>query len=457
VLIKIDLFVRIENTGNTDCYNVGNFDVIINDAPVANNVSLVQCDEDGIPEGFTTFNITEVFNDITGNNSNVSVDYYLSEIDATNQENAINGEAFNNFFNPQIVYTRVTNINTGCISFSEVSLEVSTTSSNNASLQLCDTDGTEEGFMTFNLNEADNSVLAGTPAGLGVQYYETYEDALVETNPLDATYTNTIPYNQNIFARVENSNACYGISEIALTVFELPNIETESETLYCHNFFPDRIVLDGGVIDDLPNNYYYQWSTGEDTATIEVNATGTYSVRVSNTNGCFKDRTITVLPSNIATITAIEVIDASQNNSIYIIVSGEGNYEYALDDSNGAYQDSPTFDNIQPGLYTVYVRDKNNCGIAEDLVSVIGFPKFFTPNNDDNNDYWQVNGISSQFQENSDIYIFDRHGKLLIELDPLGPGWDGRYNGAIMPTSDYWFKVTLEDGRTFTNHFTLKR
>jgi len=112
---------------------------------------------------------------------------------------------------------------------------------------------------------------------------------------------------------------------------------------------------------------------------------------------------------------------------------------------------------VQPGLYTVFVRDKNNCGIVEDLVSVIGFPKFFTPNNDDANDFWQVYGITNQFQANSTVYIFNRYGKLLIELDLLSRGWDGTYNGKKMPTSDYWFKVTLEDGRIFTNHFTLKR
>ena len=151
------------------------------------------------------------------------------------------------------------------------------------------------------------------------------------------------------------------------------------------------------------------------------------------------------------------MVDASQNNSISVIVSGEGDYEYALDNSDGPYQDGNTFTNVQPGLYTVYVRDKNNCGISDSLVSVIGFPKFFTPNNDNNNDFWQVYGITSQFQANSTIYIFDRYGKLLAELDPLGPGWDGTYNGAKMPTADYWFKLNLEDGRTFTSHFTLKR
>jgi gliding motility-associated-like protein len=451
-----EIFVRIEDI-NSGCIAFVSFNIWVDPKPIANDVTIIQCDEDGIPEGFTTFNITGAFNDITNSEPDASVEYYLSLIDAENQVDAIDGNAFDNFFNPQIIYTRVTNATSGCINFSEVSLEVSTTSSNNAGLQLCDTDGTEDGFMAFSLNDANAIVLAGAPAGLDLQFFETYEDALVENSALGTTFTNTIPYSQTIFARVENSNACYGISQIELTVLELPHIETNFQTLFCINFFPETIILDGGIIDDLPNNYSYEWSTGEDTAFIEINAPGTYTVRVFNTNGCFKERIISVLPSNIATITDIQIIDASQNNSISIFVSGEGNYEYALGDINGPYQESNTFQNIESGLYTVYVRDSNNCGIIKDLVSVIGFPKFFTPNDDTRNDFWQVSGINNQFQANTSIFIFDRYGKLLKELDPLSPGWDGTYNGAKLPTSDYWFKVRLEDGRTFTSHFTLKR
>ena len=451
------IFVRIENTSNTTCFSTGSFELTINDAPEANDITIVQCDEDGIPEGFTIFNIALFNDDVANNEADRSVVYYLSLTDAENETNPINADAFENFFNPQIVYARVTNTNTGCVSFSEVSLEVSTTASNNASLSVCDDDGTEDGFASFNLNDSNAIVLAGAPAGLPVTYYETYNDALLENNPLEDTFTNTIPYNQTIYARVENQNNCYGISEIELTVFELPNIETSFETLYCLNASPETIVLDAGIINDSASNYFFEWSTGEDTATIDVNTPGSYTVRVTNTNGCFKDRTISVLPSNIATITNVEIVDASGNNSITVVVSGEGDYEFALDNINGPYQDSSTFEDVQPGLYTVYVRDKNNCGIIDDIVSVIGFPKFFTPNNDSKNDFWQVKGISNQFQSNSSILIFDRFGKLLKELDPLGPGWDGTYNGAKMPTSDYWFKVKLEDGRTFTSHFTLKR
>lgn len=90
-------------------------------------------------------------------------------------------------------------------------------------------------------------------------------------------------------------------------------------------------------------------------------------------------------------------------------------------------------------------------------ISIIGYPKFFTPNGDGTNDFWQIQGISSQFQPNSSIYIFDRYGKLLKQLPPLGSGWNGTFNGHLLPNDDYWFKVLLQDGRTFMGHFTLKR
>ena len=31
------------------------------------------------------------------------------------------------------------------------------------------------------------------------------------------------------------------------------------------------------------------------------------------------------------------------------------------------------------------------------------------------------------------INIFDRYGKLIISLDPSGPGWTGDYNGSKLP------------------------
>ena len=91
----------------------------------------------------------------------------------------------------------------------------------------------------------------------------------------------------------------------------------------------------------------------------------------------------------------------------------------------------------------------------EGFVSVIGYPKFFTPNGDGINDTWQVEGVT--FQPNSKIYIFDKFGKLLKKIDPNGLGWDGIYNGKVLPATDYWFMVELDDGRTHRGHFSLVR
>lgn len=451
------IFVRVENNANTTCFDTTSFIYIVNPIPESFNDTLIQCDEDGLVDGLTTFNLTEADVVITGGATNVSTTYFLTFADAQADNAAIDGTNFSNTVNPQIVYVKVTDNTTTCSSIAELTLDVSLTNINDTILTVCDDDGTEDGLREFTLSDADAAVLNGTPPGVTLFYYETYDDALLEMNPIGPTYTNTLPYSQTIYTRAENANACYGIGEVLLTVFELPDIEIAEDAIYCLNSFPDTITLDAGLNAGVPADYTYLWSTGEMTHEIEVDAPGDYTVTVTNSNNCRKDRTITVLPSNIATFTDIEITDASSNNTITVLVTGEGDYEFSLDDPTGPYQDSNFFENVSAGLHTVYVRDKNNCGIVEEIVSVIGFPKFLTPNNDGYHDTWQVDGLAAQFQPNTMIFIYDRYGKLLKQLDPLGAGWDGSFNGKPLPSNDYWFAVTLQDGRIFKSHFTLKR
>jgi gliding motility-associated-like protein len=74
------------------------------------------------------------------------------------------------------------------------------------------------------------------------------------------------------------------------------------------------------------------------------------------------------------------------------------------------------------------------------------------------NDKWKILGIRTDFNNASEIYIFDKHGKLLKQLDPITDGWDGTYLGKPMPATDYWFRVYLsEDEREFKGHFSLIR
>lgn len=88
-------------------------------------------------------------------------------------------------------------------------------------------------------------------------------------------------------------------------------------------------------------------------------------------------------------------------------------------------------------------------------INIINYTRFFTPNNDGYHDTWTIKGIANQTI--SFIQIYDRYGKLLKKLDPASKGWDGTFNGHQMPPDDYWFQITLNDGKTHSGHFSLLR
>lgn len=55
------------------------------------------------------------------------------------------------------------------------------------------------------------------------------------------------------------------------------------------------------------------------------------------------------------------------------------------------------------------------------------------------------------------VDIFDRYGKHITSFGPTSNGWDGKLNGADLPSTDYWFVVTREDGKIFRGHFSMLR
>ncbi len=456
--VKSEGEYAVEVTLANGCISYGAIKIEYSPLPIAQDVTLVQCDEDGFNDGITIFNLNQIYDKVTNASPNRSLKFYKNRTDAElDASNNFNGDAYTNLENLEKVYVQVTDSQSGCFNVAELILKVSSKTAQNTLLESCDSDGTEDGKFDFTLSDANDDILSGLPPSYTLSYYESYQDALLENNPLGASYTNSTAYNQTIFARIENDNDCFGINQVELIVHELPQIEIEEEVIYCLNTFPGRITLDAGLLSGFPSAFSYQWSTGASTRQIQINKIGTYSVNVTTINGCSKQRTITVLPSNTATIDAIDIVDGVQNNTVTVVVSGEGDYEFALYNENSGYQDSNIFLNVIPGFHTVYVRDKNECGVVKKNIAVIGFPKFFTPNGDGYNDSWHIYGINTPKQIDSQVYVFDRFGKLLAQLDPLGGGWDGTYNGKQMPSSDYWFYTKLQNNRVFKGHFALKR
>lgn len=182
---------------------------------------------------------------------------------------------------------------------------------------------------------------------------------------------------------------------------------------------------------------------------------------LGNTIECANVKEFDVIPSGPAVIDEILVSREADGLTIVTIVSGPGSYEFALDDENGPFQDSNTFIKVPVGEHTVYVREKNGCGIVSRIVerqlSAKDFPQFFTPNGDGIHDFWQFSPPPDIEASIEIIRIYDRYGNFLAQIDPKRIGWDGRFNDRPLPATDYWFKATSFGQQEIYGHFTLKR
>nr|WP_321225547.1 choice-of-anchor L domain-containing protein [uncultured Psychroserpens sp.] len=451
---------NVEVTLDNNCLSYGEVVIEYADNPIVFDSVLVECDQN--QDGLTFYNLFSSENSVTNNDQSIFIaNFFLTENDAENDINAIAN--YNNFENTiplQTVYARVVN-QASCYSIAEVELQISNNTVFIPTLEACDGDDLD-GFADFNLNDISMSIANQIPMDATITFYESEIDAFTETNGISGTFQNTIPNTQTIFVKVESNNQCYSISSVELEVLYTPVLLEDETFIYCLNSFPETITLFGGVLNDAPNNYYYEWlfngtSTENNTTFNDINEVGTYTVIVTDPNGCSSSRTLTVLPSSDPVIEDVIVTEGIQNNTVTIIASGDGEFEYALDNPDDGFQTENTFINVISGFHTVFVRDSNGCGITEQVISVLGFPKYFTPNDDTFHDRWQVYGVNSNFNQGTSIQIFNRYGKLLTQFTNESAGWNGTFNGRAQPSDDYWFLVTLIDGRTFTGHFALRR
>lgn len=466
------IWVRVDSTLDNSCFGFKTFDVVVEPTPVAypvNAANLIRAcddDQDGI-FGFDTSNLAAtVINGQTG----VNVKYYRAD-----------GTQIVPFTNPyfvngsETITIRVSNNTTqtgGQPCYDEVPLQFIVDDLpqafpvNLALVTVCDDEAlslNQDGLYSFDTSGILAQIL-GTQTGMNVYYYD--ENNVLIPNSIPNQLPNPFRTGtQNVTVVVENptNTTCKAQIVIPFTVNPTPKIDQEETVIIC--LPATEALLNAGIIDNTPSTAYtYQWyennviMPGRVNYTLTVNSPGVYSVVVRNSVGCTKTRNITVIGSEIATIQNINVEDLQDINSISITVTGQGDYEFALDDEGGPYRDTGFFTNVQIGFHTLYVRDKNGCGVLGPIVvPVLGIPKYFTPNGDGFHDFWNVKGVSALYNYRSTIYIFDRYGKLLKQLSTTEIGWDGTYNGHQMPADDYWYSIQFEDGRSAKGHFTLKR
>ena len=295
-----------------------------------------------------------------------------------------------------------------------------------------------------------------------------------------------LPYSVSL----DNSNGVYTIGSPTQTQFDFTNLGGGDHIVYIRDAqscesewnitFPPSIVIN----PEISIEYVCDNNTQGNTVTVTVDDSitdltdldysldgGLYQgsniftnvpvglghyIDVRHTNGCIQTTDlfdITSFDSLTLTLTEGELNEFIANAS-----GGSGDYQFTMNDED--YGDVYTYIITESGMYVVTVTDSAGC-IATAQIELefvdICIPNWFTPNGDGTADTWAP-GCTENYP-NLTFDIFDRYGRKVATYH-VGEVWDGRYNGAELPTGDYWFVVKTNDSnydKEFVGHFTLYR
>jgi len=243
------------------------------------------------------------------------------------------------------------------------------------------------------------------------------------------------------------NNGCSNGIRIPVDVFVYtPPVVTDQEVTKCKN---RTVELDASI----PGMSYLWSPTGETTQKIIVSTSGIYTVVVTSPapENCSSTKKITVVEHNTPEIDRVVV---NETTVVIYLKQEEVYFEYSVDGTN--YQSSNVFFNVPSGLQTAYVREINFCSNDSQTFIVLIAPKFFTPNGDTYNDFWEVKGLINYPQ--AEVSIFDRYGKLISVLNITKLTWDGMLNKYPMPADDYWYVLRIDETTPEKRgHFSLKR
>lgn len=464
------LWASVETVGSSTLTCVGLKQVArlyIERLPVANQVNNIRsCDVDN--DGIAPFDTSGVNVQLLSGQTNVDISFY----DATTNSLLFNDALPNPYLSAEgTIVARLVNDmpTTSPPCYDEISFDLIVDSRPVfhaiATQVSCDSsDGVIDNVAVFDTRGFESAILQGQ-TGVNLAYFDATGAPL--PSPLPPSLSTT---NATITVTLTNAlnSSCSSSGTIDFVVQESPAFDLDDVVFLCD----DKTAVPVGTRN--PKGVYsYSWEytneAGDKTPLtftapqIFASKTGTYTVTATDPTGalCETTKSARVLASSKTTLSADNIAITEtvfgQNNTIAIDPAslGIGVYEFAL--NGGAYQDSPIFTNVSAGIHTISVRDKNGCGIVNEEVSVLGYYKYFSPNGDGINETWQIRGVNSTFYATASIHIFDRFGRLLKVLDGKNTEWDGTFKGAPMPDDDYWFRVVLDDGRSFSGHFSLIR
>ena len=462
---KVEVKVKFENKEN-GCGNEGTITITQKETPRPQLIPQFVCDGDnnGKYDDLLLKDLDPKIKDKSGHNY---LDQRVYEITYhEGYKKALNGTGVldkNKYLNlSDSIYCRIKNIQTECIGITKIEFETNDpVELNDATLYACD--GDQDGYAYFQLPLVEH--LFKNQPNSTIRFYRTEKDA---NNALkdeamgkpskqiqEPELSNYKSKKGYVYVRVDNidDDFCPSVAKVELIPYVSPT--PPNEIVYiCPRY---AATLDAGDDGYDQIRWYFKG---------KLVGTGQYLENVRDI-GIYTVEHTKILNYNISCTTThqIEVklleepiiVELQQGKDyITVIANGPAPLEYSIDKIN--WQRSNTFTNLKQGIYTFYVRSvANSCDAITSKGIIFGINNVITPNGDNYNDAWRVCGLDLFKGENSQVKIFDRYGKQVFEeTSNTCFVWDGKHLGRNLPTSSYWYIITIADGREFTGWIMLR-
>jgi len=166
------------------------------------------------------------------------------------------------------------------------------------------------------------------------------------------------------YVTVSDNSACATIDTVDL--FEPTTLmvtkDSSGENCYNDSSGTASVIVSGGT---SPYTYLWDSNTGNQTNATATGLTGgTYSVTITDDNGCTKSETVTVdsQPEITAVLSGIDLLCYGDSDGVAIInVSGGISPYYYLWDAGTGSQTNDTASGLTAGTYYITVTDSNSC------------------------------------------------------------------------------------------------
>ena len=412
-------------------------------------LSLVYCSLND----YADYNLTEL-NEflVPAGTAGLTFTYHLTLDDARNDTGAL-PENYTNTSPDQIIFVRIEN-ETGCFDIAQIMLDTELVHNQlDDSLAVCD-DPYEinDGIATFDLTvrheDVENS-LGGN--NYTIRYYLSLEDALADVNMIpDPTEFQNTTSPQTIFAVASDGmGGCAGVVDFPIEVLAVPEFELPEYLAFCN--------YDEKSYEFLQAFSSYSWMDADGNVIstqglVEFDQEGIYTLEVTSVDtSCPARREVEVIFDNQPTILDV-VVDGHT-----VTISATGGlppYQYSI--NNGlTWTDNFIIHDVPGGIYEVIVKSKYGCISTSKTFGVLGVPNLISPNGDGKNDFWEIRGL--EVYPDAHIKIFDRYGKIFVDRQlSVDFKWDGKYLGNPVPSGDYWYIITVEEGKSISGHISVR-